>query len=453
MNESVDSSALLISGVTLIDGTGAGPAAGVNVLVSGERIQRIGPDVEADSTTASVIDGQGKYLVPGLWETQAHLCESAGALRQPWYGIPAGGELQIALNIATYLRYGITTVVDLGSRADVMVAARAGQRAGELKGARIMMAGGHFNWPGGAYQSPWMNRIVGNVADARLETDRAMTEEQIDIAKAVYSHGWPSSAPLPKMSPEVLRAIAERANASNRPTAVHADSAEDLWESVAVGVDSPEHMFQPRGDRWRDDLDRVVSTCVSAGAYWQLTLVLFEMIGHARDREWLHAKAGQISAEQIRATETSPDSLWLSSSEEDRIDSMARLEAGYEAARAAHEAGLKMSISTDSGVSGVFHGVSTHREMELIASAGVPNDAVLQMATLHPANKLRHGDSLGTVEVGKQADLVLLSEDPLASIANLQSIETVIQGGRPWSVSELDSNIAEIESRLQAAVS
>jgi imidazolonepropionase-like amidohydrolase len=374
-------------------------------------------------------------------------------LRRPWYGIPPGGELQIALNIALYLRHGITTVVDLGSRADVMVAARAAQSAGELNGARILMAGGHFNWPGGAYQSPWMNRIVGNVADARLEADRAIAEEQIDIAKAVYSHGWPSAPPLPKMSPEVLRAIVERANAANRPVAVHADAAEDLWESVAVGVDSPEHMFQPRGERWRDDLDRVVSTCVGAGAYWQLTLVLFEMMGHARDREWLHAKAGLISDEQIHATETSPDSVWLSMPEEDRVDALERLEAGYEAARAAHEAGLKMTISTDAGISGIFHGVSTHREMQLIASAGVPAEAVLRMATSNPARKLRRGDSLGTVEVGKLADLVLLSEDPLASIENTQKIDTVIQGGTVWSVEELDSNIAAIESQLRDAVS
>jgi imidazolonepropionase-like amidohydrolase len=139
--------------------------------------------------------------------------------------------------------------------------------------------------------------------------------------------------------------------------------------------------------------------------------------------------------------------------EEDRVDALERLEAGYEAARAAHEAGLKMTISTDAGISGIFHGVSTHREMQLIASAGVPAEAVLRMATSNPARKLRRGDSLGTVEVGKLADLVLLSEDPLASIENTQKIDTVIQGGTVWSVEELDSNIAAIESQLRDAVS
>src|ERR1700744_3759283 len=99
MNGSVESAALLIRGVTLIDGTEAAPAAGVDVLVSDGRIQRIGGGGGGDPPGAEVIDGSGKYLIPGLWETQAHLCESAGALRQPWYGIPPGGELQIALNI------------------------------------------------------------------------------------------------------------------------------------------------------------------------------------------------------------------------------------------------------------------------------------------------------------------------------------------------------------------
>ena len=67
-----------------------------------------------------------------------------------------------------------------------------------------------------------------------------------------------------------------------------------------------------------------------------------------------------------------------------------------------------MTIGTDAGASAIFHGFSTHREMELHSQAGVPNLDILTMATSHAATKLRLGDRLGTIEVGKVADLVLL---------------------------------------------
>jgi imidazolonepropionase-like amidohydrolase len=430
---------LEIRDVTLIDGTGAPARAGVSVLIRGEEIAAIaepGAAAGAGAGAAEVIDGRGRHLIPGLWETQAHTCDSGARHRTPWYIVPPGGRELIAENLRTYLRRGITTVVDLGGRTDVLIEARSAQRQGTSAGARLLLSGAHFNWPAGAFIAPWMNRLVGSVAEARAEAERALTEERVDILKVVFSHGDPAN-PLGKMSPEVLRAIVECGHAHGVPSAVHADSAGDILAAVAVGVDSPEHMFAPQGTGWREDRSRVIEAINGAGAYWPLSITLFEAEAHARDGAWLQAHAGEVPQELLEVTQNDPESLWRTLSDRDRDDAAARLDAALETALAAHKAGVRMTISSDSGVCAIFHGIGTLREMELHEQAGVPNLAILTMATKHAADKLGHGQRLGTIEVGKIADLVLLDADPLASIANLRKIHTVIQGGKPLGPRDL----------------
>ena len=98
-----------------------------------------------------------------------------------------------------------------------------------------------------------------------------------------------------------------------------------------------------------------------------------------------------------------------------------------------HEAGIRIVLGTDSGAWPVFpscfHGYSTIREMELMSAAGLPAMAVLQAATRLPAEMMGLGDQIGTVEVGKQADLIVLTDDPLTDMKALRSIQWTIKGG------------------------
>lgn len=421
------SQSLVISDVTVIDGTGAAPRPVSAVHIEDGRIAAIGRNLpELDG--AARLDGRLKYLIPGLWETQAHVCESAGVLRPAWYAVPHDGMDRITGNLSTYLRYGVTTVVDLGGRTDVLVRARSDQHDRRFIGSRLLLSGAHFNWPGGAFLSPWMNRLVGNIADARREVDRAVLEEQLNILKIVYSHGAPSSS-APKMSPEVLKAIVSRGHHHGIPSAAHVDSADDIIEALDAGVDSPEHMFQPVGD-WRGARARVIEACLRANAFWPLTITAFETMSHARDVDWLRRRAGQVSDAELHEAECHPESLWFNLPDSDRERAKERFEAAMETAFEAFKSGVRMTMSTDSGISAIFHGLSTHREMELHSIAGIPNLDVITMATRNAAEKLRVDDSLGTIEVGKVADLVLLTADPLESISNTLEIETVIQAGR-----------------------
>ena len=117
-------------------------------------------------------------------------------------------------------------------------------------------------------------------------------------------------------------------------------------------------------------------------------------------------------------------------------------------ARLFDAAGVKMMAGTDFGGGWIVPGFSLHREFDLLARAGVPPLRVLRMTTLDPAIFLHREATMGTVEAGRNADLVLLSGDPTASVANLHKIEGVVRGGRYLDRAELDA----IEARAAAAL-
>jgi imidazolonepropionase-like amidohydrolase len=416
------SAPLAIAPVTVIDGNGGPPRRHAQVLIADGRISAI---AEAGAVPAGHlhIDGDGGYLIPGLWDTHVHVSSEGGRHRQGWLGAAAGAVPAVVENLESYLDHGVTTVVDLGGRADVLAAARA-----QHTGARMLFSGGHFNWSGGAFVAPWMNRLVGTIADAEAEVDRAVSQEGIDLVKIVYSAGLPSHTPAQKLSPEVVRAIAARAHGHGLTSAIHGDSADDVFEAIEAGVGSTEHMFHPTG-RWRDDRERIIEACLRSGTWWPMTIILFEAQARARDPSWLRLFEAAVRPGLLDEVRQHPDSMWLNLPDLDRDDARRRLEAAIETAAVASDAGVAMTIGTDAGITGIFHGLATHRELELHAMAGVPERRVIEMATSSAARRFGRADALGSIEVGKRADLVLLAADPLEDITNTRAIAAVIQDG------------------------
>lgn len=105
--------------------------------------------------------------------------------------------------------------------------------------------------------------------------------------------------------------------------------------------------------------------------------------------------------------------------------------------RVFHERGVRLTVGTDYLNPWMTPGVALHRELELLVSAGISPLDVLTLATRNGAEALGIADETGTIEVGKRADLVVLSEDPLISISNTRSIELVVLRGEPHRPAEL----------------
>jgi imidazolonepropionase-like amidohydrolase len=113
-----------------------------------------------------------------------------------------------------------------------------------------------------------------------------------------------------------------------------------------------------------------------------------------------------------------------------------------------NEAGVVLLAGTDVGIPALVPGISLHEELELLVGAGLTPLEALRTATIHPARVLGLADSLGSVEMGKLADLVLLDADPLVDIRNTQRIRAVVADGRVYRRADLDRLL---ESSVTAA--
>ena len=114
--------------------------------------------------------------------------------------------------------------------------------------------------------------------------------------------------------------------------------------------------------------------------------------------------------------------------------------------RLLHEAGVTLLAATDVGIPMLVPGLSLHQELVLLADAGLTPLEALRTATLNPARVMGLADSLGTIEVGRLADLVLLDANPLADISNTQRIRAVIANGRLFRRADLDRLLAGVGS-------
>ena len=183
-------SAIAIRNVTLIDGTGATPVPGTTVIIEGNRITAIGATVQPPAG-ARVIDGAGKFLMPGMIDAHIHLRGGRGGNRPP-----AEQERDAVRALHGYLYAGVTTVFDAGNRADFIMGLRAKEQSGAIVSPRIFATGGTVASPNG-HGGPY--NIEAWPGDRKLLDEHLATKP--DLAKIGQDeHGWgtrPTSTQLP----------------------------------------------------------------------------------------------------------------------------------------------------------------------------------------------------------------------------------------------------------------
>ena len=164
---------------------------------------------------------------------------------------------------------------------------------------------------------------------------------------------------------------------------------------------------------------------VERGVLWTPTLSLFDRMAHDRDMSYVSgAPTRRVrerdSASQHRAVGGRPAPPPPCASPWERT---------VELAGRAHAAGVRLAVGTDAGMTAVFHGLAVHRELELLVRAGLTPSEALSAATGCPPRRRGAGGVVGTIEVGKEADLLLLRDDPLTDIRNTRAIDLVVKRG------------------------
>ncbi len=419
-----------VTGVTVVDVTGGASVPGSTVLIEDGRISAIGPAGEVRvPREARVVDGAGRWLVPGLWDMHVHLSKARAS------ALPL-----LVVN-------GVLGVRDAGGDMAELQRWRSEIRAGDRTGPRIVMAGPYLESPATVLRVLMSSTVepeertripIADPADARRVVD-SIARAGVDFVKV---RTWPDL--------ETFRAIADAAAERGLPLAAHTfPLAPDELRGGRVA--SIEHFYPPpedwsRDERrgfWSDLADHgVVIVPAVVNAYESLFVVdtifrrvLADSLGEVEPRRpYVPAFLLADWAEQV--DERSPGAVagWR----------------GYyptvlQSLREAHQSGVRLLAGSDLTVIGIYPGSSLHRDIELLSDeVGLSPLEALQAATIHPAEFLGLDDSLGTVEVGKIADLVLLDADPLADVSNTRRIAAVIQGGRVLERADLD--------RLRASV-
>lgn len=442
--------ALSIINANLVDGTGAA-ARHTSINIRSGEIVSLGEPAPDD---ARVLDVQGAVVIPGLIDSHVHLQSVPGAVFRN-----DNAQTRRSLmhhHLRAYVANGVTTVLDAAIASSALREIRDHLASGGV-GPRVMALGPTFHNPGGYMDGHLLSDYWGPRwrASATPEDVDALYQEYAGITDLVgvkvavaFGFGGPIDV-FDTHTPEMRKVIRERAHSHQRPVYVHV--SEDRGVDIALELDahalthlvlempSPEIL-----QRTRDQGLYVITTLSVLDVFTtrhrperldtprvRMTVPTIEL-ETARDPEAWDAFLTTF----IRAVSPlSPE--WFASwfgdwylSEEWIAREMARMQ---DILMAHHEAGIPVVVGTDGGswphFLNLFHGPSTLREMELMVEAGMTTAEVLRAATLTAAEMMGIDDIVGTVEVGKQADMIIVHGDPLEDLSVLEDLEWVIKGG------------------------
>jgi imidazolonepropionase-like amidohydrolase len=411
-----------IEHVTLIDGTGHAPQADMTVTVDGDRIVGVTPSALAKAVKGRVIDARGKYLMPGLMDVHIHL--HGGAEPQASLAATKAAAVQA---LASFLYCGVTTVYDAGNQAEVILPLRADERAGRILSPRIFATGNLITYPGS--HGSGMAVTVQDFEKDKDKLDRQIAEQQPDVIKlTLEEEGWGARPMIPLMPDPLLRDILRYYNLHGIRSTIHISSELRAEEAIFAGADSLAHpvIQGPVSDSFVKLMAAkkipFASTLTIGENYSRLVehpeyldQPLYVASFSAADRQTLKTK---VRAEYQGRLWTAWMKLMTPVAEEN--------------IRKVHAAGGVVAMGTDQS-----SGPASQRELELLVAAGIKPIDVITIATHNGAVLLGKADSLGSVEPGKLADLLLLNADPTADIDNVKQIAFVMKGGQIVDESKL----------------
>jgi imidazolonepropionase-like amidohydrolase len=424
----------IIRNVTVIDGTGKPAKPKMTVMVSDGKITVVLPTAESDKSGSQirVIDGTGKYLIPGLWDVHVHLVDI--------------GEVAIPI-LPTY---GITSVRDMGGDVTFLNEVRSRIEDGTLIGPRVKFCGpmleGKWEQKPGARTDHW---VVATPQQAAT-TVAQLSDQGVDCIK------MRSFA-----NPETYFALAAAAESHHLPLVGHAPWGVDPIQSSNAGQKSYEHGYYPWpwSDLPAEKKKEIEDTFRKNSSLLVPTLIAWQTFRF--DAETIAAVVQDVAAKsdpRLRQISPSLHKNWLSGLEDLKTQHPGTpgwnkaIDEEYEQIADMHDHGVGVMAGTDTGSTMVYPGAALHQELKLLVSKCrfTPMDALLT-ATIIPAKFFHLEDRLGTIQAGKLADMVLLSEDPLQDIANTQKIEGVMLNGQWFDRAALDGIISKTERAIHQA--
>jgi imidazolonepropionase-like amidohydrolase len=421
---------LVITHATVIDATGAPAKPDMSIVIVDGRIVTLGKTGKVRvPASAEIIDATGRFLIPGLWDMHIH----------------SGGYENGKKYFPRLIANGITGVRDMGSPLDEILLLRKEVEAGKIIGPRMIVAGPIVQGPL-PFRMP-LFISVNNEGEAR-QTVNSLKGRGVNFIKVQDA--------LPR---DLYFAIADEAKRQRIPFAGHVPPSISAAEASNAGQRTIEHLggrfygvllgCSDRESELTVKVREIVNNVMKSlnegrepddsGIFRaSLTRPLFESYNDRkaaalfsmflRNRTW---QVPTLVAQPLRQAINERKDL----SEDDIRYGKKLLQKQFDVVKTMQRAGIKIMAGTDLPP----EKSRLYEELSLLVEAGLTSMEALQSATRNPAAFLGTLDSLGTIERGKIADLVLLDANPLEDISNLRKINAVVFGGKLISKSSLEA--------------
>ncbi|WP_448563397.1 amidohydrolase family protein [Thalassotalea ganghwensis] len=419
---SVWANTLLISNVNVVDVKKGMILPAKDVLISDGKIINIATNISVANQT-EVVNGNGRYLIPGLWDMHAHLQDLG----------------ESSLN--QFLYYGVTQVRDMGGDPTLLLnyknqinnQTRIGP---DIYSALYMIGSPRFAdimqkfMPSDDWQAEQKRRIiVGDKAQATAAVDKIKNAGG-DFVKLHWNH-----------NKETLTAIIQRAEQLGLDVVGHDPGPNiSLIDIAKSGLRSYEHVdgdfFYKLSQLSDEEFTQTVNALKANDLHISSTLVMwtaFTRLAAIEDK----AQAAEILAKHPDGLKVDDKlvTFWkkIIPTFGPRLITWELVDNDIHYLKTLYEAGVNILASTDSGIPGLYPGYSLIEELLLLQEkVGVTPADALKMATLDAARFLHADSKYGSVEIGKIANLVLLDENPLSSVKALYQVSDVIKHGKHY---------------------
>ncbi len=420
---------IVITRVNIVDVKTGKILKNKTLTIDNNRISAIYDNEIVSSDSTIVIDGKGKYLIPGLWDMHAHY---------KWSHVDLDPLL---------IANGITGVREMWGNMPAFVEIPKRSQQEGLLSPDVYLSGDLLDgnppcFPAGS--------LVVTTPDEAVAAVKKQIDQHVDFIK-VYS----------MLSEESFMAIANEAKKRNITFAGHIPNRVSIYKAIEAGMSSSEHLYGflnacSSVDTSNEAListfsekrfDSICSVLAKSSMWLCPTLTVNRAMSYLNDSIFINDNRIAYLPEYII-------NIWnqkmnpYSKSQIDNFANSARVRYLFELSLIGkmNEKGVKFIAGTDFPNPYVFPGFSLHDELSLMVKGGMPTLDALRSATINPAIFMNKKADFGSVEVGKLASLVVLNKNPLENIENTKTIESVIARGKVYNRKALDLMLEQAKS-------
>jgi imidazolonepropionase-like amidohydrolase len=405
----------VLVGPTLIDGTGDPPKPNAVIIINGNKIVAVTNEtgyhdhyyspINNETARVNILNLRGKYVIPGLFDMHAHV---AGVRKNSYNQNFSETALDMLLD------YGVTTIRNPGGPTNQSIALKHNVSEGYIEGPEIFTAGRLLNGPQIAI--PFVEKQISNEEEVREEV-RHQAAAGVDYVKLYV--GLPAN---------LVKAAIDEAHSQGIRVIGHlymtswTDAANSGIDALTHGVPVNPSLL-PSGDKREQFLEN------GGGPFDHFLWLDLVDLNSTEIKEMIHA----LVENDIPVDPTLSIYEAMLKDDDDgfsNLQNQLRWAKVLELTKIMYDNGVQILSGSDIPNLGLIPGASLHNELELLPEAGINPLEVIEIATNNGAKALGIDDIVGTIQPEKQADMIVLSSNPLQNISNTKEIEAVIVDGR-----------------------